>query len=74
MFKKDNFFKNDFIKSKKYDENLIKTKKIFKKFLLDLKTKKIRFLESFDKNYKYNFSSQTVKKFSKYKCYFFCFY
>ena len=67
MLKKDNFFKNYFIHSSKYYNNIKKTKKVFKSFLVDLKNFKIPLLESYEKNYKYDFSKATVKKFSKYK-------
>ena len=67
MLKKDNFFKNYFIHSSKYYNNIKKTKKIFKSFLVDLKNFKIPLLESYEKNYKYDFSKATVEKFSKYK-------
>jgi len=67
MLKKDNFFKNYFIHSSKYYNNIKKTKKVFKSFLVDLKNFKIPLLESYEKNYKFDFSKATVKKFSKYK-------
>ena len=67
MFKKNNFFKNYFINSKKYSQNLKKTKKIFNNFLLDLKNNQIPLLESYEKSYEFDFSMITVKKFSKYK-------
>ena len=67
MLKKDNFFKNYFIHSSKYYNNIKKTKKIYKSFLVDLKNFKIPLLESYEKNYKYEFSKATVEKFSKYK-------
>ena len=67
MLKKDNFFKNYFIHSSKYYNNIKKTKKVFKSFLVDLKNFKIPLLESYEKNYKYEFSKATVEKFSKYK-------
>ena len=67
MLKKDNFFKNNFVNSKKYYENIKKTKKIYNSFLIDLKNFKIPLLESYEKNYKFDFSTTTVKKYSKYK-------
>jgi len=42
MLKKDNFFKNYFIHSSKYYNNIKKTKKVFKSFLVDLKNFKIK--------------------------------
>ena len=67
MFKKNSFFKNYFINSSKYNKNLKKTKKFFSSFLVDLKNNQIPLLESYEKNYKFNFSKTTIKKFAKYK-------
>ncbi len=67
MLKKDNFFKNNFVNSKKYYENIKKTKKIYNTFLIDLKNFKIPLLESYEKDYEFAFSTATVKKFSSYK-------
>ena len=67
MLKKDNFFKNYFGNPKKYYENIRKTKKIYNSFLIDLKNGKIPLLGSFEKDYEFNFSTKTVKKFSKFK-------
>ncbi len=67
MFKKDNFFRNYFTNSNKYNKNLKKTKKFFSSFLVDLKNNKIPLLESYEKNYEFNFSKITIKKFSRYQ-------
>jgi len=67
MLKKDNFFKSYFMNLRKYNENLKKTKKIFNSFLVDLKNNQIPLLESYEKNYAFDFSTTIVKKFSKYK-------
>jgi len=67
MLKKDNFFKSYFVNSSQYNRNIKKTKKIFNSFLVDLKNYKIPLLGSFEKNYKFDFSKTTVKKFSKYR-------
>ena len=67
MLKKDNFFKNYFIRSKNYNRNLNKTKKIFKNFINDLENQKIPMLESYKKNYEFEFSNETIKKYLKYK-------
>ena len=66
MFKKDNFFKSYFGNSSNYNKNLKKTKKIFNHFLEDLKSNKIPLLNTFQKNYKLDFSKSILKKFSKY--------
>ena len=67
MLDKNNFFKDFSFKSKKFYKNLKKTKKIYNSFLVDLKNNQIPLLESYEKNYKFDFSMITVKKFSKYK-------
>ncbi len=67
MLKKDSFFKNYFVNSKKYYENIKKTKKIYNSLLLDLKNFEIPLLESYEKDYEFDFSTITVKKYSKYK-------
>ena len=67
MLKKDNFFKSYFINLSQYNNSLKKTKKIFDSFLVDLKKDQIPLLESYKKNYEFDFSMSTVKKFSKYK-------
>ena len=67
MLKKDDFFKNYFTNSRRYYENIKKVKKTYSSFLVDLKNFKIPLLESYEKDYKFNFSTATVKKFSKYK-------
>ena len=67
MLKKDNFFKNYFINSSKYNQNLKKTKKVFSSFIVDLKNNQIPLLKSYEKNYEFDFSATTVKKFSKYR-------
>ena len=67
MLKKDNFFKNYFVNSRRYYKNIKKVKKTYSSFLVDLKNFKIPLLESYEKDYKFDFSTATVKKFSKYK-------
>ena len=67
MLKKSNFFKSYFINSSKYYKNIIKTKKVFNSFLIDLENSNIPLLGSFEKDYEFNFSTKTVKKFSKFK-------
>ena len=67
MFKKDNFFKGNFVNSRKYNINLKKTKKVINSFLNDLKNFKSPLLESYEKDYKFDFSQSMVKKFYQYK-------
>ena len=66
MLSKKNFFQSYNLNSNIFKKNFTKTKKIFKKFKLDFETE-VPLLQSYDKNYKMNFSSKTIKKFSKYK-------
>ena len=51
MIKKDNFFKNFFISSKIYNQNIKKTKNTFFSFKEDFKNGEIPFLESYTKDY-----------------------
>ena len=67
MLNKSIFFNNFFFKSKKFYQNLKKTKKIFNSFQLDLKNFEIPLLKCYEKDYTFDFSPTTVKKFSKYK-------
>ena len=67
MIKKDSFFKINFTNTNNYKNNLKKTKIFFNTFLVDLKNNKIPLLESYEKSYKFDFSSKTIKKFSKYQ-------
>ena len=66
MIKKDSFFKNYFIKSSKYKKNIKKTKNIFKLFHEDFKNGKIPFLASYEKDYKFQFTTKIIKKYSKF--------
>ena len=67
MVKKDNFFKNIFINSKIYNQNIKKTKNIFNSFKADFKNGEMPFLETYTKNYKFEFSNKILKKYSGYK-------
>ena len=67
MVKKDNFFKNIFINSKIYNQNIEKTKNIFNSFKVDFKNGEIPFLETYTKNYKFGFSNKILKKYSRCK-------
>ena len=49
MLKKNNFFKGNFISSKRYNHNLNKTKIIFKSFLKDYESNKIPLLQTLKK-------------------------
>jgi len=67
MLNKKDFFKNLQANNKNFNQNLKKTKKIYKKFKLDLDNFKIPLMQSYKKNYNFNFSKKVIKKFSKYK-------
>jgi len=67
MIKKDNFFKNFFINSKIYNQNIKITKKIFNSFKEDFNNGEMPFLESYSKDYEFEFSKELLKKYSKYK-------
>ena len=66
MLNKSNFFSNFFLNSKNFYTNLKNTKKIFKSFELDIKNCEIPLLQSYDKNYIFDFKLATIRKFSKY--------
>ena len=67
MLNKNIFFNNFFFKSRKFHQNLKKTQNFFNSFLLELKNFEIPVLECYKKDYTFDFSSITVRKFSKYK-------
>ena len=67
MLNKSNFFGSYFGNSKSYYKNVAKTKKVLNSFLVDLKNFKVPLLESYEKDYEFDFSSATVKRFSSYK-------
>ena len=59
--------KNNFsLKTNKFYRNLNKTKKIFDSFKTDLKNFQIPLLQSYNKNYIFDFKLATIRKFSKY--------
>ena len=67
MLYRKNFFKNFSLENKKFYQNLKETKKKFHILRTEIKNKKIPFLNSFEKNYKFDFSQQTINKFNKFK-------
>ena len=67
MLKKSIFFGSYFGNSKSYYKNVTKTKKVLNSFLVDLKNFKVPLLESYEKDYEFDFSIATVKRFSSYK-------
>jgi len=67
MLKKENFSKDFSAYSKNYNQNIKKVKKIFNTIKLEIKNMEIPLLSSFEKDYKFDFTSSTIKKFSIYK-------
>ena len=67
MLKKKYFFKEYNLNSKKINNNLKKTKIAFSNLKFDIQNYKIPLLQSFKKNYFFDFSLTTIKKFSQYK-------
>ena len=67
MLVKSNFFSNFSFDSKKFSNNLKKTKKTFVLLKSDIENFKIPLLESFKRDFPLSFSSQIIRKFSKYK-------
>ena len=67
MINKNNFYLN----SKKFKKNLNKTQKIFKSFKKDFKDFKIPLLNSYQKDYAFDFTPNLINKFSKFLILFF---
>ena len=67
MLNKKNFFEDFTFNSRKFKQNLKKTKIVFNSFKSDLQYFKIPLLQSYDKNYIYDFTPPIIKKFNKYK-------
>jgi glucose-6-phosphate isomerase len=65
MLNINNFFNN--FKSPKFQNNLKKTKNLFLSLKNELENYEIPMMESYEKNYKFDFSEKTVKRFLKYK-------
>ena len=62
MINKNNFYLN----SKKFKKNLNKTQKIFQSFKKDFKDFKIPLLNSYQKDYAFDFTPNLINKFSKF--------
>ena len=67
MLKKNNFFKYYLNNFSNYKINIKKVKKVYSSFLLDFENNKIPLLDTYEKNYEFDFSAATIKKYSKYK-------
>ena len=67
MLNENNFFKNFSLNSRGFNQNLKKTKIIFNSFKSDLKNFEIPLLQSYEKNYIFDFTPNTIRKFYKYK-------
>ena len=59
--------KSFLLNSKKFNQNLKKTKREFDIFYSDYKNFNIPLLQSYEKSYNLDFSSTTIKKFFKYE-------
>ena len=64
MFKKNNFFEYYFNNSKVYRRNIEKTGKVFKDLKLDIENGEIPLIESYQKEYQFDFTFQKIKKFN----------
>ena len=63
---KENFLLNNFsLRSNQFYSNLKKTKKIFNLFKSDFENFEFPVLQSFEENYPFDFSKNTVKKFNE---------
>lgn len=67
MFERKNFFKNFSCSKKKLNKNIKKAKKFFNELKTDFHNFEIPLLNTYQKNYNYDFTASTIKKFSKYK-------
>ena len=67
MLSPNSFFKNFSFKKKSFNDNFNKTKKIYKIFKADIENFEIPIFESYYKSYNFDFSSDLVKKFSKFE-------
>ena len=67
MFDKINFFQNLPFSKKIINSNIIKVKKVFNELRIDIENSEIPLIETFKKDYNYDFSQTLVKKFSRYK-------
>ena len=60
MLNENNFFKNFSFNSKEFNQNLKKTKIIFNSFKSDLKNSKIPPLQSYEKDYIFDFTQNII--------------
>ena len=67
MLNKSNFFNKYYSNSKKTKENLKQTKFFFNSLVSDIENFKVPLLNSYKKDYEFDFSETLIKKFSKYK-------
>ena len=67
MFRKKDFFGNFSFKSQKFNKNLKEAKKVLNLLESDIKNYNIPLLESYKKEYQFDFSQATINKFYKYK-------
>ena len=67
MFNKNFFFQNTNIAKKDLKKNTATTKQFFDLLKFDIQNFELPLLTSFEKSYEFDFSINTIKKFSKYK-------
>ena len=67
MLNKNILFKSFLPNKKELNNNIKKVKRTFENFKKDYKNLEIPILESYEKNYRCDFSTETLKRFSKYQ-------
>tara|TARA_Y100000590_G_scaffold58933_1_gene62298 strand:+ start:1554 stop:2762 length:1209 start_codon:yes stop_codon:yes gene_type:complete len=67
MLNKNNFFYNFLLNKKIFKKNLKKTRNIFNSFLNDFENGEFPLLDSFKKDYEFDFSNLLIRKFRKQK-------
>ena len=61
------FVKNYSFNKKKFNKNIVKTKKVFKSFKSDLNNFKVPLFKSYEKDYNLDFSPTLIRKFYRFK-------
>ena len=67
MLKENILLKSFLLHEKDLNNNIKKVKRVFENFKTDYKNLEIPILESYEKNYRCDFSNETLKRFSKYQ-------
>ena len=66
MLNKNFFFKNFFTNSKKFQMDLLKTKRVFQNLKIEIDNFDLPVLRSYEKNYVFDFDKKMIEKFSKF--------